>query len=362
MAMDQKLLSDFYAVSRSDHLGADAAAGVFDIPVELIFTYAQLGALAEKSAKGRHDLIGQMILLSAETVTVFGPLHRVFAESRDPSRDEQSGELEAGVAQTYVCFRYLYDHVRHDARGGAGQALRVGGRFRRTSDRRFGAAVGDEVVIDAHAVVRPLNRTAVGRVVFCGRQRQPCSPSQRVDGLHESLSKALLANQSGAATILQRRGDDLRGRSRLAVDQDDHRHGFRSLILRKMDLARITPLAPAHRNDLDPFRQEGLGHLDRLLQQPAGIAPQVQNQRIHPLLLEFPDRAAQLLCGLLVESADQADVTDPGLQHEKVADRWEWHLVASDLHGQRLGRACALDNYADFGVALPAHIFQRVRL
>src|SRR6266511_2727468 len=73
--------------------------------------------------------------------------------------------------------------------------------------------------------------------------------------------------------VLHRRRDYLRSRGRFAVNQYHQRHGFRILILRTVDFGR-TPLAPAHRDDLKPLRQKHLGHPDRLIQQPARIAPQ----------------------------------------------------------------------------------------
>src|SRR5262245_26379379 len=79
VALDQKPLAGLHAISRGDHLGANASAGVFHITVELVFTHLQLAALAYERAEGGDDLIGQMILIAPELIAVFRPLHRVIA-------------------------------------------------------------------------------------------------------------------------------------------------------------------------------------------------------------------------------------------------------------------------------------------
>src|SRR5262245_41717336 len=108
-----------------------------------------------------------MILIAAELVIVFSPLHRVFAEPRDLPRDQQPRELKAGVAKANVRVGNLDDYVRRDASGVAltrrRPTLRFGLRFRRALRLPLVAAAGDEVVVEADAAVRPLNRTSVGR-------------------------------------------------------------------------------------------------------------------------------------------------------------------------------------------------------
>src|SRR5215475_589575 len=115
VALDQKSLADLHPVSGGDHLGANAKAGVFNISVELIFTYLQLSALAYEGSKGCDDLIGQMVLIAVELITIFSPFHSVFSQSRDLSCDQQSRELETSVAQTNVRVGDLDDHIRRDA-------------------------------------------------------------------------------------------------------------------------------------------------------------------------------------------------------------------------------------------------------
>ncbi len=141
VALDQESLADLHAVSGGDHFGANAAAGVFDIPVELIFTHLQLAALAYESAKGGDDLIGQIILIAAELIAVFRPLHRVFAQSRYLPRDQQTREFEAGVAQTNVRVGDLDDFVRHDASAVALTRSRPGSRICDSRDFDAGSSL-----------------------------------------------------------------------------------------------------------------------------------------------------------------------------------------------------------------------------
>src|SRR5262245_38264556 len=131
-----------------------------------------------------------MVLIAAELITVFRPVHRVFAEPRDLPRDQQPREFEAGVTQTDILLGDLDYHVRRDAPRiallgrGAQLWFRLwfrpcfGLRLRRTRSSLVLAAAADIVIVDADSAVRPLKRTTVGRVISRGGQRQSGSPPQ----------------------------------------------------------------------------------------------------------------------------------------------------------------------------------------
>ena len=49
--------------------------------------------------------------------------------------------------------------------------------------------------------------------------------------------------------------------------------------------------------------------IDRAVQQAAGIVPQIEHERLHPLLLQFVERFLEFFRGRLVE-LDEADIAD----------------------------------------------------
>ena len=56
-----------------------------------------------------------------------------------------------------------------------------------------------------------------------GQAQRAVAGAQRDDGLHRALAERARADERGALVILQRAGDDFRGRRRAAIDQDDDR-------------------------------------------------------------------------------------------------------------------------------------------
>ena len=159
--------------------------------------------------------------------------------------------------------------------------------------------------------------------------------------------------------ILQRARHDLGRRGRAAVDQDDDR-----LVLGEVAGARIEPLgffgiAAARRYDLALF-QERIGHRDGLIEQPAGIVAQVDDEALElvaGLGGEIGDRLLQALGGLLVElgDADEADIVLETRAHRAHADD-----VARDRHLDRLVLALAHDLELDLGVHRAAHLLDRL--
>ena len=62
-------------------------------------------------------------------------------------------------------------------------------------------------------------------------------------------------------------------------------------------------------NDLRIGRQKLRADIDRDVQEPAGIVPEIEHQRLHPTLLQVIERLRQFFRGRFVE-LNQADVTD----------------------------------------------------
>ena len=99
-------------------------------------------------------------------------------------------------------------------------------RCRSASRTRVSVSPGSSTTIVGRDAER-LDRAPAGRVVARGGELDRGVVAQRHDGLHRALAEGLRAHHLGALVVLQRAGDDLRGRGRAAVHQHHHRHGLR---------------------------------------------------------------------------------------------------------------------------------------
>ena len=82
------------------------------------------------------------------------------------------------------------------------------------------------VVVERNALVVALNQAAGRGVVVVGGEGEAGVFAEVVDGLHQALAEGGFADDQGAVVILQRAGDNLGGRSGVAVDQHDDGEGF----------------------------------------------------------------------------------------------------------------------------------------
>jgi hypothetical protein len=79
---------------------------------------------------------------------------------------------------------------------------------------------------------------------------------QRLDGLHGAFAEGLAADDQGAVVVLHGSGENLRGRSRQAVDQQRHRafvEGARVFVFQDVDAAialRTSTVGPLSMNRL----------------------------------------------------------------------------------------------------------------
>ncbi len=121
-----------------------------------------------------------------------------------------------------------------------------------------------------------LDRTARRRVVKRGRQAYRTVPGNRNDGLHRTLAERLRAQDNGAAVILQCARDDFRRRRRAPVDQYDQRQAVDQVARFRVEPLRFTGLSAACRDNFT-LLQKGVGDLDRLVEQAARIAAQIEN-------------------------------------------------------------------------------------
>ncbi len=105
-------------------------------------------------------------------------------------------------------------------------------------------------------------------------------------------------------------------------------------------------------------RKEFAGHIDRLIQQPARVVAQIQNQLAHADFLKHGNRIAQFVIGSVLKAADQTDVAGGGVEHEGVANRGERHRVADNLNVDRGFFAGALNFQLHGLAAYAADIFR----
>ena len=97
--------------------------------------------------------------------------------------------------------------------------------------------------------------------------------------------------------VLQRTGDDFRGRGRGTVDQHDNRRTAHEVAGRRCSIdAVVGAVAPARCNH-DPAIDELAGDLDRGVEETAGIVAQIEDQAVQPAvraLLQSDDGGSEL--------------------------------------------------------------------
>src|SRR5690606_25634311 len=162
-----------------------------------------------------------------------------------------------------------------------------------------------------------------------------------------------------AMVILQRAGNDFRGRGRAAVDQYRQRLAVGDIAALGCEtLALVGRSAQrAGRDDL-ALVQEGIRHRDRLVEQAARIVAQVDDVALQlgaHLALQLVDRGDEVLRGVLVErrNAQIAELALAARTHHAGLDDG-----AGDLHVEGFRRAvgAAADSEHDVGVGRAAHL------
>src|SRR5947207_2424659 len=139
-------------------------------------------------------------------------------------------------------------------------------------------------------------------VVFGGGKTQGRCVGQLHHILHRTFSEGRFAHNHGAVQIFERAADNLRSAGAAFIGQNRHRklrtrfrdHGGRVFTLLRSDPA-------LRRNDFCIRRQKLPAHIHRTIQKPTRIIPKIENQRLHPLLLQVIERPPQLIGGGFVE-------------------------------------------------------------
>ena len=123
--------------------------------------------------------------------------------------------------------------------------------------------------------------TSPGSVRYCAIVSLSAALSGRSleDELHAPLAERRLADDDGAVVVLHRAGDDLARAGRRAVHEHrDRVVGLGPLAVRDLLLAPLARVA--HRGDDRPLGDELVGDPRRLIEQPAGVAAQIEHEAL----------------------------------------------------------------------------------
>jgi hypothetical protein len=128
-----------------------------------------------------------------------------------------------------------------------------------------------------------------------GRPQCALARSERDDGLHQALAENARANERRLLVVLQRAGDDLRGRRRADIDQHDERLAHCKIPPAGVEALGILGIAARHGDNL-ALIQECTRYRDRLIDQTPGIVTQIDDEAFEltpkPALRQV-DRVAQ---------------------------------------------------------------------
>ena len=178
------------------------------------------------------------------------------------------------------------------------------------SARRRPSSAGVSGIVERPDVgLDPLagQRDPVGGEELADRQVQGAAVGEVDHLLEDALAEGSGPDHRGVAVVGESRGEDLRRRGGVAVDQHDHRARRQVAADRLVDGAALGPRTG--RDDDLALGQEDARGQHRLLQQPAAVAAQVEDDALGAGCSTFLDRAPQEGVGALGE-AEQGDVAE----------------------------------------------------
>ncbi len=159
--------------------------------------------------------------------------------------------------------------------------------------------------------------------------------------------------------VLQRPRQNLGGACRRAVDEQRHRQiGPTLLLLVVIELGHGERTA-AETHDLLTRVEKEIGHAHAFVEQSAGIAAQIDHQRLHPRLGERIDRVTQLERRLLAEDR-QCDVPHPAVEQQRVLHRMNENVPTRERVFDRCRDAGTLNGEPDDGPRCAAKKIPRV--
>ena len=154
------------------------------------------------------------------------------------------------------------------------------------AQRRLALGIGTRLQIGGHFLQHlyvwldafRLDGTTGRREITCrGQPQRPITRSERHDRLHRTFAERARADERRALLILQRTGDDFRGRSRTAVDQDDDRLALSQIARVGIEALGLLGITAAGGDDL-ALVQERIRDRNRLIEQATRIVAQIDDE------------------------------------------------------------------------------------
>ncbi len=148
--------------------------------------------------------------------------------------------------------------------------------------------------------------------------------------------------------VLQRTGDDLRCRGAALVDEDDERKLGRNLTRPRRVALGLARSPTARVDDRRACIEEEVTDVDPLSEQPARVAPEIQDQATHARATHFLDGSADLHRGRLTEDL-QRQIADALVEHRREGYRLQLDNRPRDREGNGLIDTGAPDDDVDVG-------------
>ena len=163
--------------------------------------------------------------------------------------------------------------------------------------------------------------------------------------------------------VLQRAGNDFRGRCRAAINHDNHRMAARHVAAPRGETRTVAPLTPACRHNLATV-EHGVGNRHGLGQKPARIIPQIDDKARQLFVADFGRQGGKCffqIFGRLRIKCCQANIADifarplNPMAHGTDADN-----VPRDGYFQRFVLTFAQHGEGNVRALLPAHALHRL--
>ena len=149
----------------------------------------------------------------------------------------------------------------------------------------LGGVVADViVVVERDVVVVALDEASGGSVVVVGGEGEAGVFADLEDGLDEALAEGGFAYDEGAVVVLQGSGDDLGGGCGVAIDEDDDGVLVGALLTVGGAVDLVREGAAVLGDDDLALLEELVGHVDGFVEEPAGVAAEVDDEALEVAL------------------------------------------------------------------------------
>ena len=147
------------------------------------------------------------------------------------------------------------------------------------------------------------DQATAGREVAGRRQRQPGALAHAIDRLHQRLAESRLTDDVGTIVILQRTGHDFEALALLRLTSTTIGQVQMVAVVHRPVVLIGVVHAAARVDDHRALWHEPVGDANRLIELPAGIAAQIEDEALHPLRRHLVERLAEILVGVSAKSS-----------------------------------------------------------